>query len=111
MPLDLGGQVVGSRDRPVLLDRFDSLFPGPFGGVHLTFADDLVIFCLEHKERLRGGGGLALKLLVVGGVCLYRLNAIECGVLGGIEFAAQDDLSIGGLEIEDEMAIRCDLNS
>ena len=65
----------------------------------------------QVEVRLAVGGSLHFKTLVLLAVFLDRLNAVEARCLGLVTLAGEDDLAVGGLQVELELAVlsACDL--
>ena len=89
----------------VALHRSDAILHGSFAGIHLAGPDDLAVGGHQVEERLAIGGHLHLKTLVVLAVLLDRLYAVEARGLGLVALAGENDLAVGGLQVELELAV------
>ena len=94
----------------VLLDGRDALLQGRVGGVGLALADDLRVLRLQDKELLAVLGGLDLEAGLVGRVLLDRGDALLRVGQRLVLLAGQDDLAVGGLQVEEELPVRRSLD-
>ena len=96
--------------RGVLGDRSDTGVQCALGGIHLAGANHLTVGSLQIEERLAVLGDLDLESLGNGGVLLHRLHTVEARGLRGVTFAGENDLAVGGLEIELEFTVLTESN-
>ena len=96
--------------RGILADRSDTGVHRALGGVHLAGTDDLAVGSLEIEERLAVLGDLDFISVGIGGILLHRLHTVEARGLRGVTFAGENDLAVGGLEIELEFTVLTESN-
>lgn len=89
----------------VLHDRSDTLLHSALGCVHLAGADDLAVAGFEVEERLTVLGFFDFETLFHGGILLDGLDSVETSGLGGITFAGENDLAVGGLQVKLEFSV------
>ena len=59
----------------------------------------------QVEERLAIGGDFLLETFLVLAVLLHRLDTIEASSLGLVALAGEDDLAVGGLQVELILAV------
>ena len=92
-------------DGSVLHHGSDAVVAVALRSVHLALADDLAVGRLQAEVRLAILGNQFFETLVLDSVLLDGLYTVEAGGLRGVTFAGEDDLAVGSLEIELELAV------
>ena len=89
----------------VLCNRSYTLVEGDFGGIHLAAADNLAVGGFQIEERLAVLCNLYLEPFGNLGVLADGLDTVEAGFFLDITLACEDDLAVGGLEVELEFSV------
>ena len=94
----------------VLLDGRNAFLQRRVSGIGLALADDLRVLRLQDKIFLAVLRGLDLEAGGISGVLLDGGDALLCVGQRLVLLAGQNHLAVGGLQVEEELPVRCGLD-